>query len=477
MRYSIRLLGASALRGVDAFLVIAGLLLAVCAADDINLWGDPSSVLSSRVTLANVLRAVIVFAVWTIAVRRVKLYRNEGYHALPETLRIAVSILWAALALFLSFGRGHEGASAIDLALWFAACSFAAMLMVRAFVAALTGAAWRGVRASRSVIIIGTGPRALRLYRELRTQHFRSHALLGFLDSRPRDACPPEIGALYLGSLAQLEDLLLQHVVDEVIIALPARSCYAEIERVVTICNRAGVEFKYPQDIVPGWDVHVRLEGNRQSPELVSIKPSVVDSRLFIKRCFDILCSGFALIILAPIMAAIAIAIKLTSPGPVLFTQERYGLGRRKFRMYKFRSMVVNAEAKLKALEKMNEATGPIFKMRNDPRVTATGALLRRTSLDELPQLFNVLIGDMSLVGPRPMSVRDVNLFDEAWLMRRFSVKPGLTCLWQVNGRSTTTFRRWMELDMRYIDTWSLSLDARIIAATIPAIVKGRGAM
>ena len=210
---------------------------------------------------------------------------------------------------------------------------------------------------------------------------------------------------------------------------------------------------------------------------MVNVKPAVHDSRLFVKRCVDIAVSLTALIVLIPLMIVIAVAIKLTSSGPVLFIQERYGLGRRRFSMFKFRTMVQDAEELQAALEHQNEVSGPIFKIRRDPRLTAIGSALRRTSLDELPQLLNVLIGDMSLVGPRPMSVRDVSRFDEAWLMRRFSVKPGLTCLWQVGGRSNTTFLKWMHLDMQYIDTWSLGLDLKILALTLPAVVRGSGAM
>src|SRR5690606_23702383 len=155
---------------------------------------------------------------------------------------------------------------------------------------------------------------------------------------------------------------------------------------------------------------------------------------------------------------------------------DRYGYNRRLFRMYKFRTMTVGAEAMQEQLEHLNEARGPVFKIRDDPRITPIGRFLRRTSLDELPQLFNVLKGDMSLVGPRPLPKRDVNHFQDAWLMRRFSVLPGLTCLWQVSGRSNLGFDDWVTLDLAYIDRWSLRLDFLILLRTIPAVFKGTGA-
>jgi lipopolysaccharide/colanic/teichoic acid biosynthesis glycosyltransferase len=172
-----------------------------------------------------------------------------------------------------------------------------------------------------------------------------------------------------------------------------------------------------------------------------------------------------------------AIAIRATSEGPVFFAQQRYGYRRRKFRMFKFRSMVANAPDLLAELEGQNEAAGPIFKIRQDPRITPVGQLLRTTSIDELPQLWNVLIGDMSLVGPRPMTVRDVSLFSEATLMRRFSVKPGITGLWQVSGRSDASFDQWIKFDFSYIDDWSLGLDFRILARTVGVVLKRSGAV
>jgi len=172
----------------------------------------------------------------------------------------------------------------------------------------------------------------------------------------------------------------------------------------------------------------------------------------------------------------VAIAIKLDSAGPVFFVQERVGLSKRRFRMIKFRTMSADAEARMEGIQHLNEKSGPIFKIKNDPRITPVGRWLRRTSVDELPQLVNVMLGDMSIVGPRPLSVRDAVRMEAAWQKRRFSVKPGLTCLWQVSGRSNLSFEEWMQLDLEYIDRWSLRLDATILLRTIPAVVTARGA-
>ena len=197
--------------------------------------------------------------------------------------------------------------------------------------------------------------------------------------------------------------------------------------------------------------------------------------QLFIKRFIDITISSFLLILLGLLFAFVAVLIKITSPGPVFFIQERVGLNKRRFRVYKFRTMVKHAEQEQAELEDLNEVMGAAFKITNDPRVTTVGKFLRKFSIDELPQFINVLKGDMSLVGPRPLPVRDYNCFDRDWHRRRFSVRPGITCLWQINGRHSITFERWMELDLEYIDRWSLLLDLTIIIRTIPAVLKGFG--
>jgi lipopolysaccharide/colanic/teichoic acid biosynthesis glycosyltransferase len=197
---------------------------------------------------------------------------------------------------------------------------------------------------------------------------------------------------------------------------------------------------------------------------------------VLVKRLLDFSVALGLLAILSPLFLVLAAVIRARGDGPVYFIQERMGLNKRRFRLYKFRTMVPDAEKLLAELEAQNEAGGPVFKLKHDPRITPVGAFLRKTSLDELPQLINVLKGDMSLVGPRPLPVRDYEGFDQDWHRRRFSVRPGITCLWQILGRSSIPFDKWMELDMQYIDQWSLRLDFEILLKTIPVVFRGSGA-
>src|SRR5450631_1003573 len=212
-------------------------------------------------------------------------------------------------------------------------------------------------------------------------------------------------------------------------------------------------------------------------PQIIAHSGGFEGWAFLFKRIIDVVVSFVLVLLLAPLFLTVAVLVSLTSPGPIFFKQKRVGSNKRQFIMYKFRTMVPNAERIQEELLHLNEMSGPVFKIRNDPRMTQLGRMLRKTSADELPQLFNVLKGDMSLVGPRPMSVRDYQLFNEDWQRRRFSVRPGITCLWQVNGRSSISFEQWMQLDLQYMDEWSLWLDVKILARTIPAVLKGSGAV
>ena len=326
----------------------------------------------------------------------------------------------------------------------------------------------------KRVVIVGSGPRALRLSQDIQDAPERAYELLGFVDSNDHELSE-DMDVPKLGTLEQLEEILMHRVVDEVLIALPIKSCYAEIQHAIQVCERVGVESKYLADAFQCSLARPRFEQHSAAP-VVSLKVVQDDYRVLLKRLFDFMAALAGLLVLAPVMLAIALAVKLDSPGPIVFAQERYGRNKRRFKMLKFRTMVPNAEALQAKLEDQNEAIGPVFKIRDDPRITKVGKFLRKTSLDELPQLVNVLLGHMSLVGPRPLPARDVQLFDQAWFMRRFSVAPGVTGLWQISGRSNLGFDDWVTLDLKYIDDWSLALDLKILAKTVPAVVRGVGA-
>jgi exopolysaccharide biosynthesis polyprenyl glycosylphosphotransferase len=273
-----------------------------------------------------------------------------------------------------------------------------------------------------------------------------------------------------------LPEYLRQKVVDEVAICLPIKSFFDQINSIAKLCEKQGVITRYLSNFIDLRQSQTDVEDFLGEPLVAHYTGRMRGGNILIKRALDITISALSIVFLTPLGAIIAILIKVTSPGPVFFFQERVGLNKRRFHLYKFRTMVPDAEAKQADLECANEASGPVFKIKDDPRITPIGKFLRKASIDELPQLLNVLKGDMSLVGPRALPIRDFNGFTKDWHRRRFSVRPGITCLWQVNGRSSIPFEQWMELDMKYIDSWSLWLDLRILFKTIPAVLRGTGA-
>jgi exopolysaccharide biosynthesis polyprenyl glycosylphosphotransferase len=249
-----------------------------------------------------------------------------------------------------------------------------------------------------------------------------------------------------------------------------------DVEKVVYACEEEGVKVRLMADLFDINMARLSLDQFNTIPFLTFEPVAQEEWKLLVKRALDLIVTLIAVPVLLLVMGMIALAVRLDSPGPVFFIQDRVGLNKRRFRMFKFRTMADRSERLQAELESLNEAEGPIFKIFNDPRVTRIGRFLRRTSLDELPQIFNVIRGEMSLVGPRPMSLRDVNRFDRAIQRKRFSVKPGITCLWQISGRSNLPFSRWLELDLRYIEHWSLSLDLKILFKTVRAVLNGVGA-
>jgi exopolysaccharide biosynthesis polyprenyl glycosylphosphotransferase len=276
--------------------------------------------------------------------------------------------------------------------------------------------------------------------------------------------------------LDQLSTIIADGPVDEVLIALPIHKYGPLVDTIVRHCEEQGIIVRVRTEMF-NTGVARSYTDELEGVPVVTIQSGPEDGwQLIAKRLIDILGSAGLLLVLAPVFAIVTLLIRLDSAGPILFAQERVGLNKRRFRMLKFRTMLDGADQQQLVLERLNEAEGPVFKIRNDPRITRVGRILRRFSIDELPQFFNVLKGDMSLVGPRPLPVRDVNRINVQWHKRRFSIKPGITCLWQVNGRSNIGFNDWVRMDLDYIDKWSLGLDLKILMKTIPAVFRGPGA-
>jgi len=260
-----------------------------------------------------------------------------------------------------------------------------------------------------------------------------------------------------------------------VFLAAPLDGTRPAVAALVRVCQEMGITLRVITHLAPLGNARASFDLLDDQPVLTIASGPPDSLRLVAKRAIDMVVAGAGLVLLAPVLLLVAIAIKLDSRGPIFYAQQRVGRNRRRFAMYKFRSMVVDADARQSELEAANEADGPVFKIERDPRVTRVGRLLRRTSLDELPQLVNVLTGDMSLVGPRPLPLRDVDRMHVRWHQRRFSVKPGITCLWQIQSRQPK-FDDWIRADMEYIVNWSLALDLRILALTLPAVISGQGA-
>jgi exopolysaccharide biosynthesis polyprenyl glycosylphosphotransferase len=329
----------------------------------------------------------------------------------------------------------------------------------------------------RFVLIVGTNGRAVDFANRIAAKPELGYRVLGFADQEWNGLENfRKSGFPVVCDFDNLTPYLRNTVVDEVVIALPMRSLHNHAAQIVEVCENQGIAMRVLSSI---FDLK-RARANDDELEGVSIMTHHTGFAegwpILVKRAIDIVVSLTLLILCGPILVVTALAIKLTSQGPILFVQKRLGLNKRPFNIYKFRTMVASAEQQVRELEHLNEVSGPVFKIKNDPRITPIGKLLRKASIDELPQLFNVLEGKMSLVGPRPLPIRDYEGFNEDWQRRRFSVRPGITCLWQVNGRSSIPFEQWMQLDLQYIDGWSLWLDLEILARTIPAVLKGSGA-
>ncbi len=337
----------------------------------------------------------------------------------------------------------------------------------------------RGINIRR-VLVVGANYAGQRIMKDLMERPDLGYTLAGYVEEEADDGpwAVPMNGHGYparLGRITDVDDVIAAGKIDEVIVALPA-TAHNRITEVIERCQRYRVSFRLIPDLFEIRFNQVQIDALNGIPLIGLKEVALRGGNLWIKRTIDVLLAGIALIVVAPIMALLAVLIKLEDPqGSVMFSQERVGYEGRRFRCYKFRSMRPDAEALKAELMALNEASGPFFKIKNDPRITRLGKWLRKTSLDELPQLFNIIRGEMSWVGPRPSVPSEVEHYSD-WHLRRLETTPGLTGLWQVSGRSDLSFDDMVKLDLFYAENWSLGFDIKIILLTIPAVLHGRGA-
>lgn len=329
--------------------------------------------------------------------------------------------------------------------------------------------------AAARVLILGSGDRARRIAKSLEASE--RFSICGFLDDDPTPTDRAILGDRYLGPLQQLSKLSQSHQFERVVCGLPRRFlAHGSTANAIGVCEMLGIDVTIPMDL---FDSRVAELVRQDLPGLPAFTLSVKGNRspwkLAAKRGIDIAGALIGIVLAVPIWLIVALAIKLDSSGPIFFVQPRCGRHGRTFQFLKFRTMYQDAEEQFEVLRALNEQSGPVFKMRDDPRVTRVGRWLRKLSIDELPQLINVVRGEMSLVGPRPAILSEV-LHYQTDHRGRLSMRPGLTCLWQVAGRNQIEFEDWVKLDLEYVDRWSLILDLQILLATIPAVLSGRGA-
>jgi exopolysaccharide biosynthesis polyprenyl glycosylphosphotransferase len=392
---------------------------------------------------------------------------SSGVSHAPRLLVTALLLSWPLFAVASSVGLAQPAAAAV--------AASAIGVLASGFLRALVRVALhRRSQLRQRTLIIGSGEIAGELVHKLRTQRHFGLDPIGFVDDDPH--FPPGTNVPYCGSLDELSDVLDRHAVDRVIIAF-TRSSHEQLLRCIRTCRDRRVRTEIvPRlfELLDGADGMAHIGGL----PLISITvPTLSPSARAVKRTVDVVVAGAAIIVLSPLLALIALGIKLETRGSVLFRQERMGRAGRTFFVMKFRSMYEDAEARKRELQQLNDlADGIMFKIHEDPRITRFGRFLRQYSLDELPQLFNVLRGEMSLVGPRPLILDESDVLMEDWHARRLDLRPGITGPWQVRGRSDLTVHDMVRFDYAYVSGWSLARDFEILLATAPAVLSGRGA-
>lgn len=439
--------------------------------------------LEMRFSLENAFGGLLLMGIWLALFRSQGLYflpRSKGNFAAIRSIGIATgigTILFAAAGLLFQISLFSP---VFLVVFWPTAILFT--LLFRQSMQRLLGRLHVGDHNRRNIVILGTNQTAWEYAQRIREDAEPAYQLVGFIDDI---VVISDFQGQYLGQFREFSSLLDTHVIDEIVVAMPIRSCSTSIQEVIDQAHERGIAVRFPMSqIFSGMTRNevwrVRMEASLRSDghfthDLLVYSGHEVGIRYLIKRLFDIGASAVVLALISPIIGLAALAIYATSGKPIFFVQDRYGYNGRVFKLYKLRTMVLDADSMQEELRARNERDGAAFKLSDDPRVTPLGRFLRKTSIDELPQLFNVILGDMSLVGPRPLPLADYRRMNKTYHRRRLSVLPGITGPWQISGRDSVSFEEWMQMDLDYIDDWRLSTDLKILLLTVPVVLFARG--
>jgi exopolysaccharide biosynthesis polyprenyl glycosylphosphotransferase len=470
MAYYIRCMDALVVSGVSATTWAAGKRL--------GFWPDFSA--SRAVALFSITIAIAFMVIG----QRMKVYHAWRTEHIFQELAALSEITIYATAFSCLVGRIFETSipSRIQLAMLIADLS--SLLVLRAAMRLFIRRLRRGGRDYRSWLIVGHNPRSARLAEAICANPHFGVRIDQIVDLEPVENTGTQRETLgqegngarprMVKSIAAIREIIASRVIDEVVVTLPVRSFYNEVQQILDICCEAGISVKLPPEAFDRTGYKTEVSQIAGISLVTHFTGPSNHMHLVLKRAIDIVGAAVGILVLSPIFLIIAVAVKLSSPGPVFFKQTRVGLHGRLFQMIKFRSMVRDAAERQHEFERLNQTDGVAFKIKHDPRITRVGRILRKFHLDELPQLFNVFIGDMSLVGPRPLPIQEAH-GNEWWQRRRLTMPPGLTCSWQVLGDHKLPFKNWVQLDLAYIDRWSVWLDLKLIASTFATVIRGKG--
>jgi exopolysaccharide biosynthesis polyprenyl glycosylphosphotransferase len=470
---------------IDAFITIISYILAIYVR---NYFGF-SEIVDWHLYLNMLL---IILVVWRGLTEYQEAYAGkayahsrylEGFKSLREDVLIVfrtvffgcpLVYLLSVSILYITRYYIQEGGVPKSLIFFFGLINLVLLSAEKIIVYKITDYFKKSVRNSRKVLILGTGDLAKHFIESIRKYSDRDIKVLGLISENENSNEKEKFGLRVLDNLRHFKEVLHSVYIDELIIALPAKHM-GNIEEVIDICDKEGVPVRIISPFFKNLISKSKTETVNGYPTLTLLPVEQNDLEVLIKRMIDIVFSFILMVLLLPLLLVIAVMIEIDSTGPVFYRWKILGLHKRPLTSYKFRTMVVNADSIKKQLMSENKMTGAAFKMENDPRITRLGKWLRKYSIDELPQLWSVFKGDISLVGPRPPLQSEVEQY-KGWHRRKLSVKPGITCLWQVSGRNVITdFDEWIKLDLKYIDEWSLWLDFKIFIRTIIVIIKGTG--